>query len=413
MRGVIIYIAVTLKYIMSDKRLSYLFKQCIDQAATEAELAELKVLLQQEGHKTQVEELFTSVLDSNTAGQRNVMLEDSKRTDILDSIFAAGRLAEQPEVAKEIPIRRISGRRKWLAAASVLLIISIGAYLWNASKKTTGNTEGIAKTIAIAPGSNGAILTLANGTTVVLDSLANGLVATQNGSQVVLNNGQLVYNSVESVDGEPVFNTMTTPKGRQFKLTLPDGSQVWLNASSSIRYPTIFTGNERTVEVTGEVYFEVAKNKQLPFRVNVNSKAEVEVLGTHFNINSYNNEPSINTTLLEGSVRVSTTGGQAVLKPGEEAKIATDISVVKNVDTEKVMAWKNGIFNFEGLTLREMMRQIERWYDIEVVYEDNVPNIEFFGKMSRNTNLDDVLIAMKGFGLKCRITKDRQLFVGE
>jgi ferric-dicitrate binding protein FerR (iron transport regulator) len=233
----------------------------------------------------------------------------------------------------------------------------------------------------------------------------------------LLKNGQLLYNAGGPVKGAVTYNTMTTPKGRQFQLVLPDGSKVWLNAASSLRYPTVFAGNERTVEVTGEAYFEVARNATKPFVVKVGHETEVQVLGTHFNINSYKDEANINTTLLEGSVRVLNKGKKALLKPGQSAQVAMQanqtagIKIVNDVDMEKVMAWKNGLFNFQDASLQEVMHQLERWYDIEVVYEKGAPEIEFVGKMERSLSLSEVLRGLQISEVHFRIEQGRRLVV--
>lgn len=318
----------------------------------------------------------------------------------------------------ETPVRRISIFRRWSwVAAAVILLLGVGTYLWQ-TNKTTIPTIAITD---ISPGSDGAILTLANGKQVVLDSLQNGLVAVQQGAEAMIRNGELVYDASGAAAGEVMYNTMRTPKGRQFRLQLPDGTRVWLNAASSIRYPTAFTGEERKVEITGEAYFEVAKafsagGRQgvIPFRVNVRNKTEVEVLGTHFNINAYENEKDIQTTLLEGSVRVMQGSSALVLKPGQQALIPSTgkkIQLVDQADTDKVMAWKNGLFYFEGLTLEEAMRQLERWYDIEVIYEGAAPNIRFGGKMRRDLTLGGLLQLLSDSQLKFRLEEGRRLIV--
>jgi ferric-dicitrate binding protein FerR (iron transport regulator) len=327
------------------------------------------------------------------------------------------------------PVHRVHFLRRWgWAAASILLALGIGAYLWTTYTKNTPSTATVAKNTHIAPGKNGAILILADGTKVVLDSLGNGMVANQNGTQVLLKDGGLAYEATGSSTREVAYNTMTTPKGRQFQVTLPDGTVVWLNAASSLRFPTVFTGGERQVTVTGEAYFEVAHNANMPFKVNVNGKAAVEVLGTHFNVNAYENEDAINTTLLKGSVRVSQIPagleqGQpsVILKPGQQAQIVhhnrpaqsktqSGIKVITDADINKVMAWKNGLFNFEGASLVEVMRQVERWYDIEVAYEKGIPDIEFEGKMTKDVPLKDLLVMLEKSDIHFRI-EDRKLIV--
>lgn len=328
------------------------------------------------------------------------------------------------------PVHRVHFMRKWgWVAASVLLLLGIGAYLWMADAKKTAAPAAMVHAGTIAPGKNGAVLTLADGSQVVLDSLGNGTVATQNGTQVLLQGGGLAYDASGAGTGEVAYNTMTTPKGRQFQVTLPDGTKVWLNAASSLRYPTVFTGDERRVKVTGEAYFEVAHNSKMPFKVDVNGQAAVEVLGTHFNINAYDNEVAIHTTLLEGSVRVayatinnaSLAPAAVTLKPGQQAQIvhgaassngggSQKIKVINSVDINKIMAWKNGLFNFEGVSLGEIMRQVERWYDIEVTYEKGIPNVEFEGKMTRDVPLHDLLIMLERSDIHFRM-EDRKLIV--
>ncbi len=215
----------------------------------------------------------------------------------------------------------------------------------------------------------------------------------------------------------PVYNNLSTPKGRQFQLILPDGSKVWLNAASSLRYPTVFVGNERRVDVNGEVYFEVAKNASMPFKVSIATPAGgpggsvIEVLGTQFNVNAYENETAVRTTLVEGSLKVvnlPANGNTAsvVLTPGKQAVITTDSRLkVADADVDKAVAWKRGIFNFEDASLEEVMRQIERWYDIQVVYEKNVPDIKFGGKMSNDVSLQGLLKSLAGVGCSLQIRR--------
>ncbi len=332
------------------------------------------------------------------------------REKILSSLYRQiPELQNSPPTAAEppVPARRVIFLRwrSWAVAASMLLLLGAGLYYWNLHSTRKPATALAVHGPDIAPGKTGAILTLADGSQVVLDSLGNQVIPAQNGSKVVLQNGRIAYDPSGVSNGRVVYNTMTTPRGRQFQLVLPDGTRVWLNAASSISYPTAFTGKERPVTVTGEVYFEVAKNAQMPFRVNVAGKEAIEVLGTHFNINAYANEKSINTTLLEGSVRVivpdahGATGGKpatVVLEPGQQAQgTRGKITVLDHVNLDKVQAWKNGVFNFEGARLDEVMRELERWYDIDVIYEHGVPDIEFGGKITKGVSLNGLLILLE------------------
>jgi transmembrane sensor len=317
-----------------------------------------------------------------------------------------------------LPIQKIPFYKKaiWRAAAALVILLGAGLYFFNT---TTQTTEPVTPLVQVTPankieaGSEGAILTLDDGSVVVLDSLGNGLVTTQNGTQVILKNGQLVYDP-NNTNAEAVgYNTMRTPKGRQFQMVLPDGSKVWLNAASSIHYPTMFVGDERLVEITGEAYFEVAHNASKPFKVKVNEATTIEVLGTHFNINAYSNEETVNTTLLEGAVRIAGANSKTVLVPGQQARTSGDgnSKVVNAVNTGKVVAWKNGVFDFEDASLEEVMRQLERWYDIEVVYEKNIPKLEFFGKMGKDLSLDIVLRGLEKSNVHFRVEANRRLVV--
>lgn len=303
-------------------------------------------------------------------------------------------------------------RRSFRYAAAVLLLLSAGAYIWTTNQnKDQQLADGNKPSRVIAPGSEGAILTLADGSQVVLDSLGNGVVANQSGVQVLLQNGQLTYDGSSK---ETVYNTITTPKGRQFRLQLPDGSKVWLNAASSVKYPTTFAGKERGVELEGEAYFEVAQNASLPFKVKVGDATEVEVLGTSFNINSYKDEAAIRTTLLDGAVRLNAYQQSQTLKPGQQAVVKpakAQLEVVNNADLDKVMAWKNGLFNFEDASLEEVMRQLERWYDIEVTYAKGIPAIRFGGEINRQNTLQDVLQILEKSNVHFRFEDSRKLVV--
>jgi len=315
-------------------------------------------------------------------------------------------------------VRSMPARWKWGWAAAAILVVFASSVYFFLDKAVEPSAPALVQQPAdIAPGMEGAILTLADGSTVVLDSLGNGIVAAQIGAQAVIRNGELMYEAT----GEPVekisYNTLHTPKGRQFALTLSDGTKVWLNAASSIRYPANFAGKERWVDITGEVYFEVAASSQAPFRINVDGRAMIDVLGTDFNVNAYANEAYIRTTLINGAVRVaagqSTRASEAVvLKPGQQAQLSTDggIKLVKDADIEKVIAWKDGLFNFDGATLEEVMKQLERWYDIEVIYEQGVPDKKLIGKMTRGLTLNGLMIGLKELGIRTRL-EGRQLIV--
>ncbi|MGN6421116.1 MAG: FecR family protein [Pseudobacter sp.] len=305
-------------------------------------------------------------------------------------------------------------RRYWWSAAAALVLLIAGTWYFAGETKKEGTAHAEQSTIAvIQPGQEGATLTLADGTKVLLDTLGNGIFANQNGAALYLQNGQLEYKNTGEENEKETFNTLATPKGRQFRIMLPDGTVAWLNAASSIRYPTRFAKNIRRVDITGEVYFEAApateQGRRVPFLVNADNRFEVEVLGTHFNVNAYEDEPLLNTTLLEGKVAVTgtRTKQKVLLEPGQQASLqkkpaAKELSVRKAA-TGKVMAWKNGVFDFEDARLDEVMRQLKRWYDIDVKYEAGVPDIEFVGKMTRDIPLNGLLIALEKSNVHFRL----------
>ncbi|SHM11535.1 FecR family protein [Mucilaginibacter sp. OK098] len=260
----------------------------------------------------------------------------------------------------------------------------------------------------VSPGGNKAILTLANGSKIDLNDVKNGVLASQ-GKTVLKKDkdGQLIYEAPggKAKDSSSIYNTITIPKGGQFQIVLSDGSKVWLNSASSITFPTAFSKIERKVTITGEVYFEVAKNKHLPFRV-VAGKQTVEVLGTHFNINAYSDEDAIKTTLIEGSVKVSADSQSAILKPEQQSSILNNkhghISI-NTVDTDDVLAWKNGNFLFERAEIQLIMREASRWYDVDIKYESELPPRRFTGSISRNVNLSELLKMLKYTGINFKI----------
>jgi len=302
---------------------------------------------------------------------------------------------------QETPIITMRPRRLSViiaAAASILIFISVGAYfLLQHNQAPHQVAKNIVPKNDILPGGNKAYLILSNGQRVSLTGAANGTITRHAGITVTKTaDGQIVYQADSAVAGAKgaavAYNTVETPKGGQYQVVLSDGSHVWLNAASSLRYPAQFAANERRVELTGEAYFEVAKDKTRPFRVASNNQI-VEVLGTHFNINSYADEPTTLTTLLEGSVKINS---NTILKPGEQASLVKNGNVnVKAVDTDEAVAWKNGIFQFDNTGLEAVMRQLARWYDVEIQYDGKVPNRTFTGKIHKDINASDALSILK------------------
>ena len=287
--------------------------------------------------------------------------------------------------------------RNWSAAAAITLILfSAGLYL-NSHKENQVviNSKPLRFKNDILPGNNKAILTLDDGFQINLDDVKNGILVRENNINIekVLA-GQLeysAYNSNQAVT-QVKYNTLTTPMGGQYQLILPDGSKVWLNAGSSLHFPTAFAGKERRVELKGEAYFEVAKNRAMPFKVFANGM-EVKVLGTHFNVMAYDDEKSVNTTLLEGSVQVLKGSGRVYLEPGEEAvlnKTSGNMNV-STADIEQAVAWKNGYFIFSDENIESIMRKVSRWYNVDVTFKGSMNNKDFVGIISRSKNVSELL----------------------
>lgn len=292
----------------------------------------------------------------------------------------------------EPPSRMIPLFRKLAVAASLLVFLGLAFYFYQV-KNTAPET--ISASNDIAPGGNKAILTLSNGKKVVLDSSVNGELMKQAGITITkTKDGELIYTADKNAADKLVYNTIETPKGGQYTVVLPDGSRVWINAASKLVYPVRFAGNERRVDLAGEAYFEVVHNRSMPFKVKTAAQ-QVEVLGTHFNVNSYPDEPSIKTTLLEGAVRIAVDGqlnSERTLKPGEQSVLTDKHLSILAVNTEEAVAWKNGDFVFENQTLPEVMRKISRWYDVEIDYQQAAnPQETFSGTVSRSRNLSAVL----------------------
>ncbi|MBT2561712.1 FecR domain-containing protein [Pedobacter sp. ISL-68] len=296
------------------------------------------------------------------------------------------------------------GKRLWphIAAASVLLFLSVGGYfLFHQQATPKQNIATLQHDIA--PGGNKAVLTLADGSKISLDDARKGELVKQSDATITkTGNGQLIYSLVNSAAPSArggkvadLQNTLSTPQGGQYQLILPDGSHVWLNAASSITYPVVFSGKERKVSITGEAYFQVTKNKTRPFIVRLPDQSEVRVLGTHFNINTYADEPVSVTTLLEGSVRVSNGSESKLLVPGQQAMLKSGKLIVSPADTEEAVAWKNGYFRFNDEKIESIMRKLSRWYSIKVSYEGTPPTGGLNGKVSRFKNISQVLKALE------------------
>jgi transmembrane sensor len=279
-------------------------------------------------------------------------------------------------------------------AASILILFTAGLFFY--VMKSEPARQAAVKNVAkpdLTPGGNKAILTLSNGQSIVLNGAKNGTLAKQGNTDInKLSGGAISYQGASNIAAADavIYNTASTPRGGQFQFILSDGTKVWLNSASSIKFPVAFNGNERKVELTGEAYFEVAHDAKRPFRV-VSNQQQVEVLGTHFNINAYNDEDVINTTLLEGSVKVTSANTAITIVPGQQAQFKNGKINVATVNVDDAVAWKNGLFNFNDNSIKEVMKQLSRWYDVDIKYEGQLPSRRFSGEISRNVNASQIL----------------------
>jgi ferric-dicitrate binding protein FerR (iron transport regulator) len=391
---------------MQKEAIAILINKHLSGELTTEESGILTAFVEDERNREQVTAILEELLASGD--QQEEVFDAERYMPLLDRVLQVDK-PSRSSVKRMLPLKRY-----WAAAAVILLLMSAAGYLL--VRKDFREDIVIVTPDNIAPGTDKAMLTLSDGSVVPLSSGANQVIQ-QGATTVMQQGGQLLYNASGS-NRVMSFNTLTTPRGGQFRIRLPDGTTVWLNAASSLRYPTAFEGKQRKVVVTGEAYFEVAANAEKPFIVTVDDRVEVSVLGTHFNVNAYLDEEGIQTTLLEGSVRVGklTAGPQqsVLLKPGQQAQVrapAAGITVVDNVNTEQAVAWKNGAFDFNGKKLEEVMRQLSRWYDIDVVYEGEIPDRQFWGKMGRDLDLSQCLNILEKMEVHFRMEKDRRLVV--
>lgn len=275
---------------------------------------------------------------------------------------------------------------QYVAAACVLITIGVLAYIYSTSNNDKPNNVIANNSTDLLPGSNKATLTLGNGKIITIDGNADTTI----GENIVVQRekGEIIYDG-KLAEKEPEYHTLTIPRKGHYKLTLSDGTKAWLNSESSIRYPTEFPGKERKVIVTGEAFFEVAKNKEKPFIVEAGN-VKIEALGTQFNVNAYSNEPFLSATLVEGSILVTSGSHENILKPGQQAQITAEQFNVVNVEAMDVIAWKNNLFKFSNAPIDVIMRQVERWYDAQVVYE-NKPSDLFNADLSRNLPVSKLL----------------------
>ncbi len=372
----------------TQQRAIFLLERMLDHSITPSEREEFLGLYRES------QEMVEALIDEKvTEFKGSTRLDEEAEAAILESIFIAGKGQQESNTQK--PVRKMQWW-KYAAAAVFIGIMAVTGWLILRDHRELKQNS-LTKIDLKAPATNRARITLANGKTVYLDSAANGNLAALGNIQLIkLADGQVAYSGGSD---KIEYNTITNPRGSKvIDLAFVDGSHVWLNAGSSVTYPVPFEGNERKVKISGEAYFEIAHNAARPFRV-VKGDMEVTVFGTHFNVNAYDDEKEIKVTLLEGSVKVRKGSANSMLKPGDQAQIANQIAVVNNVNTEQVMAWKDGQFIFNNTDIKTIMRQISRWYNVDVDYQGEIPNRVLGGSMDRTENANILLGILEETGI--------------
>ena len=391
-----------------NSTISILFKKYYNKTASPQEIRKLFELLKSSSD-VELEELIRKEWEDQENEDPIFSLEMSE--NILKNILSeVGDVKSQTE--ETVPLSLFTWpilSKSLSAAAAIIILLGIGLYFKSSLNINPGNQIA---SVQINPdalsGVNKAVLILGNGQKFILDSLSNGLIAkTENFEVNKTENGQLVYHAFDKNHKNARtedFNTLITPRGGEYRITLPDGSKVWLNATSSLKFPGVFKGNIREVELKGEAYFEITKNSAMPFRVKSNG-AQIKVIGTHFNVKSYGNEKLMKTTLVEGSIKITAGNSSHTLKPGQQAILTNGkMSVLDNVDMEEQLAWKNGLFLFKDASIKDVMEQAALWYDLKVTFEGKIPEKYLTGKVSRSVNASEFMKLLNYAGVKFEIT---------
>lgn len=363
----------------------------------------------------QVVNIMTKVFKDHPS-PNEIDISDQMLTERINQILATDKIKTQPAQPTPSYLRKY----RFTVAAAVALIVSAIGLLYFVNKEPSlqeNLTAASPQDGDFQPGKEGAILTLSDGTQVVLDSLGNSReTITIDGVSLQIKDGQLTYADADAAQTKTIYNTMTTPKGRQFQLVLSDGTKVWLNAASSITYPVAFVANgTREVSISGEAYFEVTRSKDKPFVVSItNQPTKVQVLGTKFNVNAYGDHADIQTTLLAGKVVVEHHNAQKTLVPGQQASTyatANNIDIATNIDPAHIIAWKDDIFSFKDVRLDAIMKELARWYDIEVKFQGKIPPQKYSGKIGKNLTLQQVLSLLGATNIKYTVEGDRTIII--
>lgn len=384
---------------MESERLYYLLEQFYNKNSSAAEKEELLSYIEDSKYEAAIKQFIGQRIAFT---DKEVLMPEKAAEATLAAVFS---LAAPDETARNKAKSRRLLPVQWMAVAACFCL-AIAGIAYFTIHTTRQNTPDYAADLA--PGTNKALLTLADGTVVPLESNGNKMFQ-QGQTKAQQTGGSLVY-QIQNENAPVSTNHLSTPRGGQFQVQLSDGTHVWLNAASSLTYPTAFTGKERLVEITGEAYFDIAPNKQQPFRIRINGKAEVEVLGTGFNINAYEDEAAIQTTLLQGSIKIHAGKDAVLLKPGQQIAVDPNTlaaSINTNADISQAVAWKNGAFSFRNADLKTVMRQLSRWYNVDVTFEGGVPSGTFNGEIGRALTLSQVLEGLAESKIKYRIINNR------
>lgn len=375
---------------MEKEQFSSLYHAFLEDRIGAAELQQFRQLSGQQPYEQWLDELLENTVTLQFAEQEAEQIDLSRmRSHLLENVVG-------------IKPKRTPVKYYYAAAASLLVLLAAAFYIWFRPEKTKqlAGKDPVSNQQEILPAKDIATLTLADGSTILLDS--TGMMKLKGNTSLPVTtgaDGSLVYHADKQAAGTTSMNTLSTPRGGQFRITLPDGTRLWLNAASSVTFPTTFNSSRRNIKISGEAYLEVSSNPRQPFSVEL-GKSTIDVLGTNFNVQAYADDRNITTTLLEGSVRVSS----VVIKPGQQAVISQGAEdknpeVLNGADLQKVMAWKNGFFNFDNVSLKEVMKQLERWYDIDVKYEGAAPDVVFKGGMDRGVQLSGIIRFLQNFGI--------------
>jgi transmembrane sensor len=385
---------------MSQERIAFLLKKKLDKTANDSEITELSQLFL-EVDTAELNAALRPIWEEYQASQH---MPIDQSDELLEKI-----LKSEKETAKILPF---SKQKAWLkyAAAAVLLFALAGSSYFFYSQNNHTKTTLVKYKGDVAPGFEGAKLKLSDGRSIMIDSIKDGLVAIDGSVKIFKEQGRILYKGAsEGI----IYNEITTERGRQWSAVLPDGTTVWLNASSSLRYPLKFAENERLVEMQGEAAFKVVHNAAQPFRVKV-AKQMIEDIGTEFNVKAYSDDAEVKTTLIEGSASITTTHSKTVIKAGELSSIdvLTQKNTMSKADLDIASAWRNGLFSFKDADIKTVMKDIARWYNVEVKYEGKVSELpDFSGKMGRNLSLKQVMKVLSIMGVQFRIEEDKRIVI--